>query len=156
MSNSSHRRRFRDDVDASDFRTACEMYQSGDGVSAIGALLHRDPEIIKAWVAGLTRGSRKWRRGTEAERQMARDLAGRTSVVEIAELLGRNPTTIQGWIDDPKMGDRMMDRLQARDKAVLEAKRLHDEEGLSWRRIAERMGVSESTVCRYMRRADEM
>lgn len=149
-------RRARDNVDAEDFRTACQMFQDGAGLHTIGAFLNRADKVIGAWVGGLKRGSRTWNLGSPEERQMARDLAGKdVTATEIAGLLGRPPGTITEWMKDPDRGERRAEITQRVAASIRQAKTLRDCEGMNNAQIAREMGVSQSTAARWLQRADD-
>lgn len=153
MSKPSHRKRhFRDDVDAEDFRAACQMYRDGHGVDTIGAQLRRDPEIVEAWVAGVQRGARHWRAGSNDEMRAAREFASKgVNVMEIAELLNRPPSTIEYWISHP---DKASVIPREPDPRIAEAKRLREEDGKTHEQIAAALGCSASTAARLLQRAN--
>ncbi|MFF7198167.1 helix-turn-helix domain-containing protein [Streptomyces sp. NPDC008079] len=150
------RHRSRDDFDPEDFRTACEMYQNGDGVTKIGAFLQRSDTVIEAWVGGLTRGSRNWTRGTPAEREMVRRLSGRLTVTELAGLMDRSPSTIDVWIKNPERGDGHQTVKARTDELALKAYTFRTEREMPVEKIADLMGVSASTVTRWITRAKKL
>lgn len=162
-------RRAYHDVSDKDLAMARRMYVKGYGVTQLAIKFRRSHHAVAAWVEGLERGPKLFRRAEDWEIEAARRLRREgKSLTVIARLMERSDNTVRYWIRDlppperSKPKEKTQKQLQAergaaqreqRARQRREVLRLYQKGNQSRGNIALEVGVNLETVTRWVKEA---